>query len=146
MICRHKLYHFMVTNTRFNFSLRWRVTVKLNVTIKWYNLCLQIIQSQTCYPLNLLWHLNAQLCLKETVNVIKLIASGRRGLSIANELGVDKMQIMEIMKRKREIIDHFQNNCLLTRGVTIYCITRRIYIVSQYEIRIAIWNSYRNIS
>ena len=27
--------------------LRWRVAVKL----KWYNVCLQIIQSQTCYPL-----------------------------------------------------------------------------------------------
>ena len=32
--------------------LCWRVTVKLNFsTVKWYNLCLQFIQSQTCYPL-----------------------------------------------------------------------------------------------
>ena len=42
MICRHKLYHFTVANTRFKTEF---------ATVKWYNLCLQIIQSQTCYPL-----------------------------------------------------------------------------------------------
>ena len=30
--------------------LRWHVKTKF-VTVKWYNLCLQIIQSQMCYPL-----------------------------------------------------------------------------------------------
>ena len=39
MICRHKL-----RRGKSDFA-----------TVKWYNLCLQIIQSQTCYPLTL-WH------------------------------------------------------------------------------------------
>ena len=44
IICRHKLYHSTVTNIR--------VGEKLNfVTIKWYNLCMQKIQSQMCYLL-----------------------------------------------------------------------------------------------
>ena len=51
MICRHKLYHFRVANTRFTAPLTRRGKTKF-ATIKWYNLCLQIIQSQTCYPLN----------------------------------------------------------------------------------------------
>ena len=35
--------------------LRWRVAFKTKfATVKWFNLCLQIIQSQTCYPLNIL--------------------------------------------------------------------------------------------
>ena len=50
MICRHKLYHFTVANTRFTAPLTRRGKSKF-ATIKWYNLCLQIIQSQTCYPL-----------------------------------------------------------------------------------------------
>ena len=50
MICRHKLYHFTVANTRFTAPLTRRGKTKF-ATIKWYNLCLQIIQSQTCYPL-----------------------------------------------------------------------------------------------
>ena len=49
MICRHKLYHFTVANTRFSASLTRRG--KTFATIKWYNLYLQIIQSQTYYPL-----------------------------------------------------------------------------------------------
>ena len=50
MICRHKLYHFTVANTRFTAPLTRRGKTKF-ATIKWYNLCRQIIQSQTCYPL-----------------------------------------------------------------------------------------------
>ena len=50
MICRHKLYHFTVANTRFTAQLTRRGKTKF-ATIKWYNLCRQIIQSQTCYPL-----------------------------------------------------------------------------------------------
>ena len=50
MICRHKLYHFMVANTRFTAPLMRRGKTKF-ATIKWYNLCLQIIQLQTRYPL-----------------------------------------------------------------------------------------------
>ena len=50
MICWHKLYHFTVANTRFTAPLTRRVKTKF-ATIKWYNLCQQIIQSQTCYPL-----------------------------------------------------------------------------------------------
>ena len=42
MICRHKLYHFTVATRRGKTKF---------ATIKWYNLCLQIFQSQTCYPL-----------------------------------------------------------------------------------------------
>ena len=35
------------------FILRSQIPVKTKfATIKWYNLCLQIIQSQMCYPLN----------------------------------------------------------------------------------------------
>ena len=50
MICWHKLYHFTVANTRFTAPLTRRGKTKF-ATIKWYNLCQQIIQSQTCYPL-----------------------------------------------------------------------------------------------
>ena len=41
----------MVANTRFTAPLTRRGKTKF-ATIKWYNLCRQIIQSQTCYPLN----------------------------------------------------------------------------------------------
>ena len=51
MICRHKLYHFTVANTRFTAPLTRRGKTKF-ATIKWYNLCLQMIQSRTCYPLS----------------------------------------------------------------------------------------------
>ena len=51
MICRHKLNHFTVANTRFTAPLTRRGKTKF-ATIKWFNLCLQIIQSQTCYPLS----------------------------------------------------------------------------------------------
>ena len=47
---RHKLYHFTVANTRFTAPLTRRGKTKF-ATIKWYNLCRQIIQTQTCYPL-----------------------------------------------------------------------------------------------
>ena len=53
MICRHKLYHFTVANTRITAPLTRRDKTKF-ATIKWYNLCLQIIQSQTCYPPSIL--------------------------------------------------------------------------------------------
>ena len=45
MICRHR---FTVTKTRFTLMRRGRTKFE---TINWYNLCLEIIQSQTCYPL-----------------------------------------------------------------------------------------------
>ena len=54
MICWHKLYHFMVANTGFT-STRQRSGKTKFATIKWYNLCQQIIQSQTCYPLIFSW-------------------------------------------------------------------------------------------
>ena len=57
MICRHKLYHFTVANTRFKTKTKF-------ATIKWYNLCRQIIQSQTCYPLNIDWE---QTCLVKRI-------------------------------------------------------------------------------
>ena len=41
---------FMVANTRFTTPLMRRGKTKF-ATVNWYNLCLQIIQSQTCYPL-----------------------------------------------------------------------------------------------
>ena len=44
MICRHKLYHFTVANTRFTAPLTRRGKTKF-ATIKWSNLCQQIIQS-----------------------------------------------------------------------------------------------------
>ena len=44
------MYHFTVENTRFTTPLMCRGKTKF-ATIKWYNLCLQIIQSQMCYPL-----------------------------------------------------------------------------------------------
>ena len=49
MICRHNLYHFTVANTRFTAPLTRRGKTKF-ATVK-YNLCLQIIESQTCYLL-----------------------------------------------------------------------------------------------
>ena len=48
MICRQKLYHFMVANL----VLPWRVSgavKRVFATVKWYNFCLQIILSQTFY-------------------------------------------------------------------------------------------------
>ena len=51
MICRHKLNHFTVANTRFTAPLTRRGKTKF-ATVKLFNLCLQIIQSQTCYPLS----------------------------------------------------------------------------------------------
>ena len=60
MICRHKLYHFTVANTRFTAPLTRRGKTKF-ATIKWYNLCRQIIQSQTCYPLIFVLELSLQL-------------------------------------------------------------------------------------
>ena len=51
MIWWHKLYHFTVANTRFTAPLTRRGKTKF-ATIKWYNLCQQIIQPQTCYPLS----------------------------------------------------------------------------------------------
>ena len=48
MICRHKLYHFTVANTRFTAPLTLRGKNKF-ATVKWYNFCRQIIQSQPCY-------------------------------------------------------------------------------------------------
>ena len=56
MICRHKLNHFTVTKTRFTAPLTRSGKTKF-ATIKWYNLCRQIIQSQTCYPLIYSWKL-----------------------------------------------------------------------------------------
>ena len=50
MICRHKLYQFTVTNTWFTTPLTRRGKTEFS-TVKWYNLCLQIIQFQTHYPL-----------------------------------------------------------------------------------------------
>ena len=50
IICMHKLSHFTVANTRFN-PLLTRCGKTKFATVKWYNLCLQIIQSQTYYPL-----------------------------------------------------------------------------------------------
>ena len=50
MICWHKLYHFTVANTRFTAPLTRRGKTKF-ANLKWYNLCQQIIQSQTCYSL-----------------------------------------------------------------------------------------------
>ena len=77
MICRHKLYHFTVANTQFIALLTRRSKTKF-ATIKWYNLCLQIIQSQTCYPLiatteqkgYLLW----AICVKEREATVKLLS------------------------------------------------------------------------
>ena len=63
MICRHKLYHFTVTvaNTSFTAPLTGRGKTKF-ATIKWYNLCQQIIQSQTCYPLIMLTYITQHQC------------------------------------------------------------------------------------
>ena len=47
MICRHKLYHFTVANTRFTAPLMLRGKTNF-ATIKLYTLCQQIMQSQTC--------------------------------------------------------------------------------------------------
>ena len=50
MICRHILYYLKVANARFTAPLTGCGKTKF-ATVKWNNLCLQIIQSQTCYPL-----------------------------------------------------------------------------------------------
>ena len=48
---------FTVANTRFKIKF---------ATIKWYNLCLQIIQLQTCYPLISIidWRLSTENAVK----------------------------------------------------------------------------------
>ena len=50
IIYRLKLYHFTVTNTHFTAQLTHCVKTIFG-TVKWYNLCMLIIQSHTCYPL-----------------------------------------------------------------------------------------------
>ena len=45
MICRHKLYHFMVANLVLPRRVSGAVK-RVFATVKWYNLCLQIIQTQ----------------------------------------------------------------------------------------------------
>ena len=50
MIFRQILYHFTVANTRFTAPLIRRGKTKF-ATVKRHNLCLQVIQSQTCFPL-----------------------------------------------------------------------------------------------
>ena len=55
------------------------------------------------------------LCLKEKVEAIKLVESGKSCRSVANDLVVGRTQIMFIIKRKREIMDDFENNCPLDR-------------------------------
>ena len=52
MICGQKMNHFTVTNIRFTAPLTRPSKTKF-ATIKWYNICLQVIQSQTCYPLSI---------------------------------------------------------------------------------------------
>ena len=46
----HKLYHFTIANTRFTAPLTRRGKF---APVYLYNLCHQIIQSQTWYPLNI---------------------------------------------------------------------------------------------
>ena len=55
MICRHKLYHLTVANTCTCFTdpLTRHGKTKF-ATVKWYNLFLQIFQSQTCYGLSVI--------------------------------------------------------------------------------------------
>ena len=48
MICRQKLYHFMVANLVLPRRVSGAVK-RVFATVKWYNFCLQIIQSQTFY-------------------------------------------------------------------------------------------------
>ena len=47
----HQTTSLTVANTRLTAPLTRRGKTKF-ATVKWYNLCLQIIQSQKCYPLN----------------------------------------------------------------------------------------------
>ena len=49
MICRHKLHQFTVANTRFSVPLTRRGKTKF-ATVKWYNLCLQIIDTPGLAP------------------------------------------------------------------------------------------------
>ena len=48
MICRQKLYHFMVANLVLPRRVSGAVK-RVFATVKWYNFWLQIIQSQTFY-------------------------------------------------------------------------------------------------
>lgn len=50
------------------------------------------------------------LTLEERINVLKEIDKGKSCRQVAEELGVGKTQIQSIKKRKRELLDDFENN------------------------------------
>ncbi|KAK3104668.1 hypothetical protein FSP39_007460 [Pinctada imbricata] len=50
------------------------------------------------------------LTLGQKVEAIKLLDSGKAAYKIAEDLGVGKTQIQNLRKRKREILDDFENN------------------------------------
>ncbi|XP_053406646.1 tigger transposable element-derived protein 4-like [Mercenaria mercenaria] len=50
------------------------------------------------------------LTLEKRVEVIRLSESGKSGRAIAEQVGVGRTQIHGILKRKREIMDEFENN------------------------------------
>ena len=51
MICRQKLYHFMVANLVLPRRVSGAVK-RVFATVKWYNLCLQIIQTNRVITYN----------------------------------------------------------------------------------------------
>ena len=51
------------------------------------------------------------LTLEERVKVIKLLESGKSSRIVADEVGVGRTQIQNVFKRKREILDEYENNC-----------------------------------
>ena len=50
------------------------------------------------------------LTLDECIKAIKLVESGKSSRKVAEEFGVGRTQIQETLKRKREVIEDYENN------------------------------------
>ena len=50
------------------------------------------------------------LTLDERVKCLKLLEAGKSSRIVANELGVGKTQVQNVLKRKREIMDEFESS------------------------------------
>lgn len=50
------------------------------------------------------------LTLEERVKCIKLLESGKSSRAVANEIGVGRTQVQNVLKRKRDIMNEFESN------------------------------------
>ena len=60
------------------------------------------------------------LTLDERVKAIKLVESGKSSRKVAEDFGVGRTQIQETLKRKREIMEDYENKQFKTSGLIIF--------------------------